>query len=207
MPVYNIPLLNKDADEVLVLDRTTMAYVFTGNISMWNDPRILALQTAGVKAKMQNEERVINLVVRDDSSGSTEVLTKSLNLFSAGDFQKYAGTPSSSKTVWNGVVAAHGKSKVQYKSGAEGVAAGVLLTPWSIGYSSSGEAELHSLPIPRFRQNDRQRAPIKAGTMPMCCLTKFVRAVEFMTRNRLCQLTDSSLLISNRHQFYRLCHA
>ena len=80
MPVYNIPLLNKDADEVLVLDRTTMAYVFTGNISMWNDPRILALQTLGVKAKMQNEEREINLVVRDDDSGSTEVMTKSLNL-------------------------------------------------------------------------------------------------------------------------------
>ena len=80
MPVYNIPLLNKAADEVLVLDRTTMAYVFTGNISMWNDPRILALQTLGVKAKMQNEEREINLVVRDDDSGSTEVMTKSLNL-------------------------------------------------------------------------------------------------------------------------------
>ena len=80
MPVYNIPLLNKDADEVLVLDRTTMAYVFTGNISKWNDPRILALQTPGVKAKMQNEEREINLVVRDDDSGSTEVMTKSLNL-------------------------------------------------------------------------------------------------------------------------------
>jgi phosphate transport system substrate-binding protein len=80
VPVYNIPLLNKAADEVLVLDRTTMAYVFMGNISKWNDPRILALQTPEVKAKMQYEERVINLVVRDDSSGSTEVFTKSLNL-------------------------------------------------------------------------------------------------------------------------------
>ena len=80
MPVYNIPSLNKAADEVLVLDRTTMAYVFTGNISKWNDPRILALQTPGVKSKIQNEEREINLVVRDDDSGSTEVMTKSLNL-------------------------------------------------------------------------------------------------------------------------------
>ncbi len=57
-----------------------MAYVFTGNISKWNDPRILALQTPGVKSKIQNEEREINLVVRDDDSGSTEVMTKSLNL-------------------------------------------------------------------------------------------------------------------------------
>jgi hypothetical protein len=85
--------------------------------------------------------------------------------FSAGDFAKWAGAPSSTKTVWNGVVTTHGKSKIQYKAGAEGVAGGVLLTPWSIGYSSAGEAELHSLAIPRFRQNDRQRAPTKAGTM------------------------------------------
>lgn len=127
--------------------------------------------------------------------------------FSGGDFRKFAGTPSSGKEVWNGVVAAHGKSKIQYRGGAEGVAAGVLLTPWSIGYSSSGEAELHSLPTPRFRQNDRQRAPIKAGTMPMCYLTEFMRAVAFMIRNRLCHLTDSNLLISNRPQFCCLCHA
>lgn len=80
MPVYNIPLLSKAADEFLVLDRITLAYVFTGNISRWNDPRILALQTPGVRAKMQNEDRAINLVVRDDKSGSTEVFTKSLNL-------------------------------------------------------------------------------------------------------------------------------
>ena len=81
MPVYNIPVLNKaEASQVLVLDRLTMSFIFTGNISTWNDPSILALQTAEVKAKLQNEGRQITLVVRDDGSGSTEVFTKSLNL-------------------------------------------------------------------------------------------------------------------------------
>jgi ABC-type phosphate transport system substrate-binding protein len=81
VPVYNIPVLNKaEASQVLVLDRLTMSFIFTGNISTWNDPRILALQTAEVKAKLQNEGRQITLVVRDDGSGSTEVFTKSLNL-------------------------------------------------------------------------------------------------------------------------------
>ena len=80
MPVYNIPMLQQADNEVLVLDRTTLAYIFMGNITTWNDPRILALQNAAVKAKIENEDRLLELVVRDDNSGSTEVFTKSLNL-------------------------------------------------------------------------------------------------------------------------------
>jgi phosphate transport system substrate-binding protein len=80
VPVYNIPMLQQTDYEVLVLDRTTLAYIFMGNITTWNDPRILALQNAAVKAKIENEDRLLELVVRDDNSGSTEVFTKSLNL-------------------------------------------------------------------------------------------------------------------------------
>ena len=78
--MYNIPMLQQADNEVLVLDRTTLAYIFMGNITTWNDPRILALQDAAVKAKIENEDRRIELVVRDDKSGSTEVFSKSLNL-------------------------------------------------------------------------------------------------------------------------------
>jgi phosphate transport system substrate-binding protein len=80
VPVYNIPMLQQADNEVLVLDRTTLAYIFMGNITTWNDPRILALQDAAVKTKIGNEDKIIELVVRDDKSGSTEVFTKSLNL-------------------------------------------------------------------------------------------------------------------------------
>ena len=80
VPVYNIPMLQQADNEILVLDRTTLAYIFMGNITTWNDPRILALQDSAVKAKIEHEDRLIELVVRDDKSGSTEVFTKSLNL-------------------------------------------------------------------------------------------------------------------------------
>ena len=70
--------------------------------------------------------------------------------------------------------------KIQYKPQAEGVAAAVLLTPWSIGYSSIGEAKLNKLPIPKFRQNDRQKTPVEAGKMPCAVSKGGVRAAAFM---------------------------
>ena len=80
VPVYNIPMLQQTDYEVLVLDRTTLAYIFMGNITTWNDHRILALQDAAVRAKIENEDKLIEIVVRDDKSGSTEVFTKTLNM-------------------------------------------------------------------------------------------------------------------------------
>ena len=80
VPVYNIPMLQQADNEVLVVDRTTLAYIFMGNITRWNYHRILALQDAAVRAKIENEDKLIEIVVRDDKSGSTEVFTKTLNM-------------------------------------------------------------------------------------------------------------------------------
>ncbi len=33
VPVYNIPMLQQADNEVLVVDRTTLAYIFMGNIT------------------------------------------------------------------------------------------------------------------------------------------------------------------------------
>jgi ABC-type phosphate transport system substrate-binding protein len=70
----------KKPEETLVLDRLTLAYIFIGNITQWNDQRILDLQSPAVRAKLEGAAQVINVVVRSDASGSTEVLTKSLDL-------------------------------------------------------------------------------------------------------------------------------
>lgn len=79
--MYNIPVLDEAKGEILVLDRTTLAYIFIGNISMWNDARILALQSSAIKAKLEAAgNQPIQIMVRNDGSGSTEVMTKSLNL-------------------------------------------------------------------------------------------------------------------------------
>ena len=81
VPIYNLPVLDtKNPEETLVLDRLTLAHIFIGNITQWNDTRILDLQSPAVRAKLAGAAQVINVVVRSDASGSTEVLTKSLDL-------------------------------------------------------------------------------------------------------------------------------
>ena len=82
MPVYNVPVLDpNNPAETLVLDRSTLAYIFIGNITAWNDPAILALQSPVVKNKLTTAGAMpITVVVRKDKSGSTEVLTKSLDM-------------------------------------------------------------------------------------------------------------------------------
>ena len=81
VPVYNLPALDPNKpEENLVIDRLTLAYIFIGNITQWNDQRILDLQSPAVRAKLAGAAQVINVIVRSDASGSTEVLTKSLDL-------------------------------------------------------------------------------------------------------------------------------
>ncbi len=85
MPVYNVPVLDpNNPAETMVLDRSTLAYIFIGNITLWNDPAILALQSPVVKDKLTTAATAgampITVVVRKDKSGSTEVLTKSLDM-------------------------------------------------------------------------------------------------------------------------------
>jgi phosphate transport system substrate-binding protein len=79
VPVYNVPVLDpSDPAQTLVLDRPTLAYIFIGNITKWNDPAILALQSPFVRSKLDAHD--ITVVVRSDGSGSTEVLTKALDM-------------------------------------------------------------------------------------------------------------------------------
>jgi hypothetical protein len=79
--------------------------------------------------------------------------------FTGGDFKKYFNTPSDKAFDGN----PKNPIKLQKCESASGVAACVLINSWSIGYSSIGEAMLHNLPVPLFKQNVRQKTPIKAG--------------------------------------------
>jgi hypothetical protein len=77
--------------------------------------------------------------------------------FTGGEFTKYFNTPSDQ--AFNG----NPKNQIALKKceSASGVAACVLINSWSIGYSSIGEALLHNLPVPLFKQNIRQQIPIQ----------------------------------------------
>jgi phosphate transport system substrate-binding protein len=128
VPVYNIALKPVPTPEAgktaiklpaLVLDRQTLVDIYNGKITMWNDPKILALNPGLANYLPANAK--ITTVHRSDSSGTTEIFTKSLTSFSP-DWK--AG--GASAVQWPG--------KGLGGKGNAGVAAAVINTPNSIGY-------------------------------------------------------------------------
>lgn len=72
MPVYNIPGFNS-SDE-LILSKSNIVRIFAGNITHWNDTRLLENQRAAVRSKLEALDNAeINVFVREDKSGTTEI--------------------------------------------------------------------------------------------------------------------------------------
>jgi phosphate transport system substrate-binding protein len=119
--VYNITWAQAIPDGTtlpkLILDRQTLVDIFNGKVTNWNDPAIAALNP-GLAGYLP--DAAITVVHRSDGSGTTEIFTKALTSFSP-DWT--AG--GSSSVEWP--VGVGGK-------GNQGVAAGVINTPNSIGY-------------------------------------------------------------------------
>jgi phosphate transport system substrate-binding protein len=121
---YNVPELTKP----LRLDGTTLADVFLGKITKWNDARIAALN-AGAKLPATD----ILVVHRSDGSGTSYVFTDYL----ASASTEWATTPGKGKEVqWP--VGLGGK-------GNEGVAGQVKQLPGSIGYVELAYAKQNKL--------------------------------------------------------------
>lgn len=134
VPVYNIKWA-KDIPQgttlpALVLDRQTLVDIYNGVVTMWNDPKITALNTD--LAEYLPAEK-ITTVHRSDSSGTTEIFTKSLAAFSA-DWT--AG--GASAIEWPIKDSLGGK-------GNPGVAALVVSTANSLGYVELSYAISNSL--------------------------------------------------------------
>jgi len=127
VPVYNI----KWAKDVptgttlpkLVLDRQTLVNIYDGKITKWNDPAIVALNP---DLKDYLPDAGITAVHRSDGSGTTEIFTKALTAFSP-DWT--AGGAAS--VEWPVDKAGNGVGG----KGNQGVAASVINTPNSIGYT------------------------------------------------------------------------
>ena len=78
--MYNLPVLNSEASEQLILNRDVLSKIFMGLITKWNDPAIVALQqTSSVSERLSTSDETITIVARADGSGTTEVFTKSLD--------------------------------------------------------------------------------------------------------------------------------
>ena len=130
---WNLPMVfgpvaisyNINAVDTLVLDAPTLAKIFNGTITKWNDPAITRLNQSMPPGD-------ITVVYRSDESGTTETFQNYLEAASDGAWGKGTGR------TFNGGV---GKSGV----GNEGTAATVKNTEGAITYNEWSFAQAQNL--------------------------------------------------------------
>ncbi|HZZ85327.1 MAG TPA: phosphate ABC transporter substrate-binding protein PstS [Anaeromyxobacteraceae bacterium] len=128
---YNAPV--KD----LKLTSETLAHVFLGKITKWNDPAI-AKDNAGVKLP----DQAITVVHRSDGSGTTAIFTDYLAKVSA----EWKGGPGAGKSVkWPVGLGAKGN---------EGVTGLVKQTPGAVGYVELAYANQNKLEMASLKNRD-----------------------------------------------------
>lgn len=135
-PAWNLPLVfgpiamayNIDGVDGLVLNGDTLAKIFQGQITTWNDPAIAALNEGKTLPDTQ-----ITPIYRSDSSGTTDNFQKYLEAASGGAWTKGDGSEFQGG-------AGEGAQK------SAGVAQAVQATPGSIGYVEKGFADQAGIP-------------------------------------------------------------
>jgi phosphate transport system substrate-binding protein len=120
--------------QTLTLDGKTLAGIYGGKITKWNDPAITALNS-GINLPDGN----ITAVHRSDGSGTTEIFTNALSSFSE-DWKKNVGAGTS--VQWPVDAAGNGVGG----KGNQGVAAAVQNTPNSITYVELSFAIANKIP-------------------------------------------------------------
>ncbi len=128
LPVVFGPLaitFNLHAVDTLVLDAPTLAKIFNGTITRWNDSAIRALNASMPAAD-------IHVVYRSDESGTTDNFQRYLDAASDGAWGKGAGR------TFNGGVG-------RGAAGNEGTSAAVRSTEGAISYNEWSFAQAHRL--------------------------------------------------------------
>jgi phosphate transport system substrate-binding protein len=134
VPVVNVPGVSAGQ---LVLDGPTVANIFLGHISRWNDPAIKKLNP-GVNLP----DQAIAVVHRSDGSGTTFIWTNYLSKVSP-EWAKNVG--SDTAVEWPVGIGAKGN---------EGVAGNVAQTAGSIGYVEYAYAKVNHLKHTRMINKD-----------------------------------------------------
>jgi phosphate transport system substrate-binding protein len=132
VPTYNVAEL-KDK-EPLVLDATTLADIFLGKITKWNDPALTALNP---NLTLPNKDIIV--VHRSDGSGTTNIFTDYLSTVNA-EWKEKVGAGTSV----NWPVGLGGK-------GNEGVAGTVSQNDGAIGYVELAYAQQNKLPFAKMK--------------------------------------------------------
>ncbi len=128
---------NEEGVKNLKLDGPTIADIFLGKITKWNDPSI-AKQNKGVKLPDDD----ISVVHRSDGSGTSYIFTDYLSAVSA-DWKSKVGKATS--VSWPAGLGAKGN---------EGVAGSIKQTPGSIGYVELIYALQNKLPFADVKNAD-----------------------------------------------------
>lgn len=135
-PAWHLPLVfgpiamayNLDGVDSLVLDGDTLARIFSGQITTWNDPAIAALNEG-----TSLPDSPITPVYRSDSSGTTD------------NFQKYL-TAAAPQTWTQGAGSEFQGGAGEGAQKSAGVVQAVQATPGSIGYVEKGFADQAGVP-------------------------------------------------------------
>lgn len=132
VPTYNLPGL--PAGTVLRFSADTLSGIYLGEITRWNDPRIVA-DNPGVPLP----DLGITVVYRSDSSGTTSIWTDYLSKVN----ERWRTTVGTGTTVrWPVGIGAPGNA---------GVAGAVVRTEGAIGYVEQAFAIGNRLPVPAVR--------------------------------------------------------
>eukprot|EP00668_Euglena_longa_P011056 GGOE01013413.1.p1 GENE.GGOE01013413.1~~GGOE01013413.1.p1 ORF type:complete len:1173 (+),score=488.91 GGOE01013413.1:214-3519(+) len=136
-----VPIYNLGNVQDLTLSPATLAQIYRGNITHWDDPRILADNPNSTAWGLPARQR-IKVVVRSDVAAVTQVWKEALASF---DSVFKAQVPVDQSAMWPNVT-------VVGKKGLLGMNAYVMLTPYSIGYSVLGDALDGGLAVAMMRR-------------------------------------------------------
>ncbi len=137
VPIYNLDYQGGTGTDLpaLILDGKTLAAIYNGAITQWNDPAIAKLNP-GLKDALP--AATITAVHRSDGSGTTEIFTNALSAFTP-DWKAGAGAA----IEWPVDKAGNGLGA----KGNPGVAAAVQNTPNAIGYVELSYAIANKIPF------------------------------------------------------------
>jgi len=134
VPVVNLPGIQPGQ---LTLDGRTLADIFQGNITNWNDPKIAALNPG-----ISLPDKAIAVVHRSDGSGTTFLFTNYLSQVSSD----WAGNIGANASVeWPVGIGAKGN---------EGVSANLGQTKGAIGYVEYAYAKQNKLTFAKMLNKD-----------------------------------------------------
>jgi phosphate ABC transporter phosphate-binding protein len=158
---FNVPGIGS---EELNIPRQALADVFLGTIWQWSG-------LAPWNPKLAGVEQNISLIVRSEGSGTTSVFTSALSSFSA---EWKASVGSASLPKW--------PTAASKREGNSGVALGIRLTPYSLGYLNLADAKTYGVSFAKVANAEGQYisptlASVQAGTAG--CLPK----IEELVRN------------------------